>query len=933
MSTFISRIAGEVNSAPEALHEQLVLIPNRRAALFILEELRKDLEEFELFPLFLTVDEFIAQAANLLVMEPMALLVALHECYGEVRRTSFPGKEEEDLGQFMGWGQTLLSDFSEIDRYVLNPEHVLGDLYNVQKLAEWNLEPEEQTKMMRNYSDFIQLLPQTYERFTKGLLERGEAYGGLAARTLAEQPQLLEAFLSRNGVKKVVVAGLNALNTAELEILKTLRNSRPTSFLWDTDAHYVQTSMHEAGHFLRLHQKREKVFGNYIPKTDPTQSDWRNLPKTIQPVGATKFTGQAKAVAKTLAQWHERGIPPRQIAVILADESLLNPVLNFLPAPYDKVNITMGFPLNQTALAATVGLYLNMVEYAVKNQRPGKDWTLHHKSLSALCTDPMFNRYWTAEDEGPYAWHQEIVARNKVFTTAKYWGDKASEHLPAYGRLFLPQHPTDFIDALQHWLEHVGATEKNNTMVQNTAHHIYTLLEQLKRTLQNTAQDPLIWIKLIKQQLRNGSIDFVGEPLEGLQVMGILESRTLDFPYVILAGINEGVLPAGRSFNSLLPFDIKRHYGLPTYEEKDAVYAYHFYRILQRCKEAAITFNTDKEAMGGGEPSRFLVQIEHELKGTAAKVLPRLFSNGEIQAQSVASKFEAEKTGAVKAAIAQWWERGISASSLNELVSMPDQFYKKRLIKIKEEDEVEENMSAMVMGNLVHKGLEKVYEPFVGQQIPAFDVDLWTEQAMDFGITYLVEEKGYSRRALHTGRNILTVEVCRQMMRQFLEYDLHRARMHEIILLGIETELSHSMNHPTLGLPMNFKGYIDRIELVDQRLTIWDYKTGSFTSSDLSLGAIEDLWKGTKGKPLQVLLYSWLLDKMGAFPHPLPWRSGMFKLQSGAPEILLGGAVVNKTKDISTEVFQVFESALMEYLEEVYTDDLPFVEIPKFEFK
>jgi hypothetical protein len=171
------------------------------------------------------------------------------------------------------------------------------------------------------------------------------------------------------------------------------------------------------------------------------------------------------------------------------------------------------------------------------------------------------------------------------------------------------------------------------------------------------------------------------------------------------------------------------------------------------------------------------------------------------------------------------------------------------------------------------------------------------------------------------------------MIRQFLEYDLHRASMHEIILLGIETKLSYTMSHPTLGLPMNFKGYIDRVELVDQRLTIWDYKTGSFTSSDLSLGAMEDLWKGTKGKPLQVLLYAWLIDKMGAFPHPLPWRSGMFKLQSGAPEILLGGAVVNKTKDISPEVLNAFESALMDYLEEVYTDDLPFVEIPKFEFK
>ena len=931
MPTFLSRVVEKLRNHDGALHEQLVLLPNQRASLFLQEALRKDQKEYELYPLFITVDQFIAAAANLLVLEPMALLVELHQHYNTARKTQYPDQEVEDLGQFMAWGQTLLSDFGEIDRYLLNPEHVLGDLYNVQKLAEWDLQPEQETELMKRYSDFISLLPATYEGFTSTLLERGEAYSGLAARFLATHPELLEQYLKKNGVKHCIVAGLNALNTAELEVLKHLSDAVPTQFLWDLDPHYVDMPDHEAGHFFRKHQQREKLFKQDLPVTNGLVSDWKSLPKTIQPIGATKFTGQAKAIAQTLINWHQQGIAPKDIAVILADESLLNPVLNFLPQEYDKVNITMGFPLNQTALAATLGLYLNAVEYALKNQKKAGSWTFHHKSLSALFTDPLFNKYWTPTSTSPYEWHQEIVSGNKVFTSANMWGEK-SEAVDAYRGLFEPNDGPDFIRGLQTFLAHVGRTDSGDTMIQNTAYHLHTLLEQMVRTLKPPYPNTLIWIKLIKQELRNGAIDFVGEPLEGLQIMGILESRTLDFPYVILGGINEGVLPAGRSFNSLLPFDVKRHYGLPTYEEKDAVYAYHFYRILQRSQTAVITFNTDKEAMGGGEPSRFLVQIEHELKGTKASILPRKYEQGPVLPKSVASRFEAEKSASTKSAFAQWMERGISASSLNELVSMPDQFYKKRLIQIKEEDEVEESMSAMVMGNLVHKGLEKVYEPFKDKPLPAFDVEEWTERALNFGIDFLVKEKGYSKNALFAGRNLLTIEVCKQMIRQFLDYDRYRSTRHEIVLKGIETKLSYEMVHPTLGLTMNFIGFIDRVETVDGQLMIWDYKTGSFTSSDLSLGALDDLWKGTKGKPLQVLLYAWLLHKMGTLSAPLPWSSGMFKLQSGAPEILLGGGALNKTNWITEDLLDAFEAALMDYLEQQYTNDEPYVEIPRYEF-
>lgn len=932
MATFISRIAQELIDGPGLLHEKLVLLPNQRAELFLREALKEHSADTALLPMFTTVDQFIAQAANLVVVEPLALMVRLFDSYERTRAETLPQGTNEGLGSFLNWGQTLLSDFGEIDRYLLHPAHVLGDLYNVQKLAEWDLEPGEETALMRRYSDFISLLPATYDVFTSALLEDGEAYSGLAARVLAKHPDMIATYLSKNGVQHVLIAGLNALNTAELSIIQSVRETIPTRTLWDIDPHYFSDPLHEAGHFLRGHVKRLKIFGNDVPSTKGILSEWRTLPKRIHPIGASQYTGQAKAVAGALEDLRKAGIPSKDIAVVLADESLLNPVLSFLPEAYDKVNITMGYPLDQTALAGTVRLWITVIEYALKNERKAGKWTFYYRSLCALFTDPLFNKYWEGPPgESPLEWNAEIVKANRVFTSASEWVRRSAAGPDGYCTLFEAQDSNGWIAALQSWLKHVGRTEQQDPVIQNTAYHIHTLLAQLSRTL-TVEVDPLVLLKLIKQQLRSGTVDFVGEPLEGLQIMGILESRTLDFKHLVLAGVNEGILPAGRRFNSLLPYDIKRNYGLPTYEEKDAVYAYHFYRIQQRCLSSTITFNTDAEAMGGGEPSRFLVQLEHELQNTACTVHPRTFLQGNVASNSIEQLFTAEKTPAVVQAYENWMARGISASSLNELTGMPDRFYQKRLILVKEEDEVEEQVSAMVMGNLIHKGLEKVYEPFVGKPISFINVDQWTEEAYEAGLNYLIEVKRYSKNALTQGRNLLTLEICKKMIRQFLQYDARRVEQGALFIKGVETTLDFEMQHPTLQIPMKFIGVVDRLEVYNNAFIIWDYKSGAIGSSDLSLTGLDDLWKGSKGKPLQILLYAWLLWKKELVSQPFPWHSGMFKLQSGQPEHLLRGTALGKTNDITESLLQEFESALLDYLAEVHSNGLPFIEKPRYEF-
>lgn len=928
MSTFVSRIAKELLSSSVPLHRQMVLLPNQRAELFLREELKKHVSGPTLLPLFSTVDGFISSASNLLIVEPLVLLIELHQSFNETRQEAYPDKPLESLGSFLGWGQTLLSDFEEIDRYKLNADHILGDLYNVQKLAEWDLDAESETALMQRYSDFVALLPDTYERFNRLLIERGEAHGGLASRYLSERPDLIGEFLKKNGVEKTTVAGLNALNTAELDILGYLKRHSESIVLWDLDPHYVDMEEHEAGLFLRAHKQRQKIFGKDVPTTKDLSSDFLSKPKEITPIGASKYSGQAKAVANTLKGWATQGIAPNRIAVVLADEALLNPVLSILPSAYSKVNITMGYPLDQTKVACTLRLWMSVVEYAVKNEKSSKRWSFYHRNLTALFSDPLFSTYYYDENtsEGPREWNQGIVQGNRVFTSSKEWEEKFAQGPLGYQNLLRPNHGLSVLDSIKMWLKHISSVERRDTMVINTAYKVYTLLEQIERTIESREIDTLSLLKLVKQQLKSGTIDFIGEPLEGLQIMGILESRTLDFEYVILAGVNEGVLPAGRSFNSLLPYDIKRNYKLPTYEQKDAIFAYHFYRLLQRSKEAVITFNTNKDAMGGGEPSRYIVQLEQELNRDACTIHPRIYSSGEILPSSIEDRFFAPRTAQVKEALKEWMGRGISASSINNLAGHPDQFYQQKLIRLDEAKEVEESMSALVMGTLVHDGLEGLYAPFVGKPIPKINLDEWTQKALEIGIQKLIEA-GYSESVLYQGRNLITLEVCKTMIEQFLFYDSIRSKTGATIIKGIETELQVEMEHPSLGIPLKFSGRVDRIELYNGHLTVWDYKTGGLDGSDLSLGTWEDLWNGKKPKVLQCLLYAWMLWKEQRFKTPLPWQFGMFKLQSSTPEFFLKGKAFQSTM-ISEEDLIRFEEELMAFLENQLLTDDPFVEAP-----
>ena len=923
MQTFIQELARAILGQDTPLHQCLVILPSKRAEVFLLAQLESELQEVQVMPLITTVSSFTEEASGLQHIDTLPALVLLHQAFVKAQLQDNPKATPDTLESFLKWGHTLMSDFAEIDRYLLNPNAVLKELYNIKRIEELfgDDHPLEETPLMGKYAHFVSLLPGTYDNFKSALLSQSMATAGLGARDLAENPARIDTYLQRANIQKVFVCGINAASKAEEQLFKYLNYNAETTFLWDGDAYYVENASHEAGYFLRKHRNNTGVFGTQTPGEFPNR--FSGFPKDFFPIGASKITGSAKVIGDQVATWLNSGIAPADIAVVLANENLLEATLSYLPKELSSINITMGFPMKHTPVWQTIKCWFDCLEFA--QRRGGNTPTFYHTSLAALFSDPLFQKYWTGTGT-PNQWAVEIVEKNRAFSSLNDW-TVLKDGPPAYAQLLSSTQTQEALVRLQAWLKAAGSVE-TDPLIQHMLHSHYTLTVMLEQLVANHAHDPLSLSavsKLYQKALITEKLDFVGEPLSGLQIMGILETRLLSFPYVIIAGLNEGVLPLGRTYNSFFPYDLKRAYELPSYEEKDAVFAYHFYRLVQRAKEGVFIYNTDPTTVGTQEPSRFITQLEVETVDTGSKVHPHQYYRGEIYPKSLTGPFEASRTEAVRNAIETWLsEKGISASSINQYLSRPHQFYQERLVGSREDDEVEESISDRLLGVILHKGLEVLYAPFMHKSLPTIDKQDWLKRGMEAAANELVEKMGYPKGMLHQGKNVLLLEVCKSMMDKFLHYDIQRTQ--NIVLGHLERPIAIEVVHPTLQRAIKAKGFIDRTETVDGVFHIWDYKSGQFKSGDTRASNWDVVWGGTKSKVLQLLFYAWLVYRDTEVQHPpFPWRAGLLKVQSAQPENFLA---VEKTQEIDEAMVLAFEQGLFDLLEEmVHTEDL-FVQPP-----
>ena len=582
MQSFISETLDDILQTTKSFQNVVFVLPSQRAKVFV-KQTFKDKISVGFLPEMLNIEQFIQQVSGVQKADNIQLLFHFYTIYKSVE------KNPDSFDTFSSWALTVLQDFNEIDQHLINPTDIFIYLRDIERLRKWSVKGTfKETELIKDHYSFLEKLSIYYSAFYQFLIDENIGYQGLMYR---EAFKKIDAFLNKNEDKKIFFIGFNALNKAEELLFQKVLENGNSEIYWDIDETFFN-STHQAGKFIRKYKKEWKYFEN---KKLKSLGNTFLAPKKIEVIGAAKNNTQIKYIGEIL----EKNTNFKNTALVLADETLLPITLNSLPKNIEAINITMGYPLKDIP---TTNLLFSIFQLFISQEK------LQKKSVNQFYYKDIIRFFKHQSIYGLIAsvdaFTSEIAKENQTFINenrlAKFLENQTPEVENVVLNLFKPfDNVINFIDRVLDLInllkEEVDALEKEYLF------RFYTVFTQLK-TLQNEFQyftDLKILSQFFKQLIASESLSFQGEPLKGLQLMGMLETRVLDFENIILASANEGVLPASSQQNSFIPFDVKLENNLPTYKEKDAVYTYHFYRLLQRAKNVYIIYNTEADVLNG----------------------------------------------------------------------------------------------------------------------------------------------------------------------------------------------------------------------------------------------------------------------------------------------------------------------------------------------
>lgn len=945
MLSFLEEVADHILEKYASDTGEICLVtPNRRAGLFLRKHFSKKVKQPTWSPAFLSIEDFVNRISGLQVADNLSLMFHFYEVYCGIE-----GEKSETVDDFLRWGSVLLRDFDEIDAALEKPEDLFEYLRNLKSIDTWNPDGKELTEFQQNYLDFFDKFSQYHQALRSYLGEKNMAYQGMsyrkAANNLKQNPDLLPW-------KKVIFAGFNALNQAEETIIDTLKKAGLAEVVSDSDPYYEDNPRHEAGHFIRKYRKKWD-----IPLREDRKSLFKN-PKKIKVLGIARNVTQAQLAGNILEI--SQTLPlNEQTAVVLANENLLIPVLNALPESAKAINITMGYPLAKTSLhgffEALLQLYLTADR--LNTTRNGQAPAFYYKDLlrffsntcTALLYDPVngqqkLDRLLRAISMSNRTFYRfdDLLALKEAgedFAGAFHflsenWLAELSKVIPALRDISLR------LDKAfrQKGGESFEGLQKSPFFIDFEALYYYgrilTRIESVLAGSQAIRSIRTLWL-IIKQTVAETRLAFSGEPVEGLQVMGMLETRNLDFKNIILLSANEDVIPKGKSGNSFIPFEVKRKFGLQVHSDKDAVYAYHFYRLLQRAENVYLLYNTESGGIGSSEQSRFITQLQHELPDFN----PQTELTAELISLSPAIKTGKEgisisKDADIMARLEQMAVYGLSPSALNTLIRCPLKFYLEKVARLREAEEVEETIEASTMGNVVHGVLEDLYSPFKKQVISPEMISGMQNKVHELTIRRFSEH--YPEGDINSGKNLLLFSLAKRQVENFLKWEHSRLeedqqRGQHLTLIDTEAKLSGSVTIDVAGKTTEVKvsGNTDRIDRLGSTIRVIDYKTGKVDDRALRIKVFEELIEDVKyDKAIQVLAYTWLYKQEN--PDEANVESGIFSmrnLKSG----FLKSEVDPKGPDAELDPIEEFGNLLKTLVARIMDPEQPFSQTEKEE--
>ena len=913
MQSFLEEVLSKIKNNQESLENIIFILPSKRAGSFLKNAIAKTATKTAFSPEIYSIETFIEKISGINYATNTEQLFELYNCYIKITT-----KDPDNFYAFSKWGQTLLQDFNEIDRYLVNSSKLFSNLAAIQEINHWSVQSEK-TQLMQDYLNFWNNLDPLYSALNNSLKEKGFGHQGLVYREAFEN---LENYLATVPNKTHIFIGFNALNTAESKIIQTILQKGQSDAYWDIDNYFLTDPIHDAGYFIRKHKKEWSYYTKDILKGI---GNHYNTPKYIYITGVPKNVSQAKHVGSLLKKQEQ--ISPKSLkstAVVLGDETLLNPIINSIPNTIDHINITMGYPLQKTPLASLfvqfIDLYLN---------RDSQGW-YYQNILSFLSHPYLQNLLGITEIKNTSEQISDTIkAKNWTHINA----EKIQSILPDNTNLkllFFKEDivPEKFIEKCLDLILLLKTKFETSTdaLALEYLYRFHNLFNQILTLVRKHSfiNDLKSLLSLYKELLSSETIDFQGNPLEGLQVMGMLESRNLDFETVIITSVNEGILPSGKSNNSFIPFDLKLNFGLPTYKEKDAVYTYHFYRLLQRAKNIHIIYNTEPDVLEGGEKSRLISQLltdENKSKDIIETVVTPAIK------PTIKTITSIHKTNDLLELIKIHANKGFSPTSLSNYIRNPIDFYKRNLLGIDSLLEVEETVAANTFGTIVHDTLEDLYTPYIGQSLSEEKL-----KALKPKIQNLVKHhfaKSYMDGDITRGKNLIAYNVIVRYVENFIDLEIRETKNHDIKILGLEENIKIALNFPELNFPILLKGKLDRIDSKDGTLRIIDYKTGKVESKHVEIidwSTITDEYEYSKA--FQLLCYTYMYHSK----HPISQiQAGIisFKnLKAGLLQFATKEKKGSRVKNtiITQETVDLFYVELKKLILEICNPEIPFTE-------
>ncbi len=820
-----------------------IVLPNKRPELFIKKYLSNYTSSTILFPKVYTINNLISEFSDLVEVDEITLTYHLFSSFKKYIKTN------ENFDDFYFWGQMLLNDFDDIDKELVDAESIFQNLSEIKEFDYiFDYLSPEQIKLIEqfwgtfktkkdsvNKKRFLEIwnnLYNIYLDFNSTLKSQSLAYGGMIYRDAVKGFTLNN--LEKLSYDKYIFVGFNALNKAENKLLEFLKRENKAEFYWDYDEYYLNKGKHEANFFIKENLKK-------FPNSAQFNFNKLKSNKNVKIISVASRIGQVKLIDKLLSDFINEGTAiSENTAIVLADESLLIPLLYSLPEYITDLNVTMGFPFNQTVTYSLLLALISLQKNINKNNE------FYYKDVKSILTNPLIANISVnahqiikkIDEENIIYIQKEDINTDEILSIIFKQADENNiyDYLTFIYNKILEKKQVQKIE-IEFITSILKSIIKINTLLLNSGIKVNTKT----------------YFSIIKNIANSLSVPFDGDPLSGIQIMGILETRLLDFENIIIISTNEGVLPKTGAAPSFIPYNIRKAFGIPDIQHQDSIYAYYFYRLLQSAKNINLVYNSAVTPQNK-EKSRFITQIElenlYDIKYQNYSFETNTKSYEEITIYKDDNIIEKLKS-----------IKRISPSAINVYIDCSLKFYYKYIAELKEPVEITEELDPAVFGSILHQVMEHIYKKYIGKNTlidkQKINKIINDNELIDSYILQAFSDNFFNKRKIQRenlhGRNIIIFEIIKKYVNQLLLIDKEYT---PFSILGLEEKNYFKLKISDENF-VEIGGSIDRVDLKDNIVRILDYKTGS---AETEFSSITDLFDNSVTKRssaiLQTFIYS-----------------------------------------------------------------------------